>query len=433
MTFWWWVAQHGATTALLVAVATVACRFLRTRPALQHALWVVVLIKFLMPPWVVWPLSATPLSQLAYIDGLAPRLSPIEPVGPGAEHFTAPSSQFAAPATDPARIERGSQPRSSLATHDSAEPETVGSEPIIKAPSRLPDFSPAVDLVADTRKPQPSDSFRSWLPRAAAFPPDLAVLAVWLLGSVVVAVRQARRIASHGRLVRRATAAPTHLTAEVAQLARELGVRSIPVFVAEEISSPFVWCLGRLKMIWPAQIVDDTSLIRWQGVIAHELAHVRRRDHWTAWLELLAGIVWWWNPLFWFARRRLRESAEITCDALAVGMLPAGRRAYAEAFLELSLPPRSTEPAPALGVGSRDRKSFERRLSMILSPHVVGKISWPGLLAVAVLAIVAIPSWSPGQAEQPSRRWATIRFRDARHDARSREGRRNAVAGDAQV
>ena len=119
--------------------------------------------------------------------------------------------------------------------------------------------------------------------------------------------------------------------------------------------------------------------------------------------ELLAGIVWWWNPLFWFARRRSGESAEIACDALAVGTLPAGRRAYAEAFLELSLPPRIHRTwAPALGVGSRDRKSFERRLSMILSPHVVGKLSWPGLLAVAVLAIVAIPSWSPGQVDPPS-------------------------------
>jgi len=57
--------------------------------------------------------------------------------------------------------------------------------------------------------------------------------------------------------------------------------------------------------------VSDDSL---DGLIVHELAHVRRRDHWVGWLELLTGLLWWWNPLYWYARHQLRENAELACD-----------------------------------------------------------------------------------------------------------------------
>jgi len=40
------------------------------------------------------------------------------------------------------------------------------------------------------------------------------------------------------------------------------------------------------------------DVVRSRGIIAHELAHMHRRDHWITWLELGASIPWWWNPLF---------------------------------------------------------------------------------------------------------------------------------------
>ena len=57
MTIPWWVAQHLVVTALLVAVVALACRLISNRPALEHAMWLVVLAKFMLPPLVAWPLS----------------------------------------------------------------------------------------------------------------------------------------------------------------------------------------------------------------------------------------------------------------------------------------------------------------------------------------------------------------------------------------
>jgi hypothetical protein len=123
----------------------------------------------------------------------------------------------------------------------------------------------------------------------------------------------------------------------------------------------------------------------------------------------VGGIIWWWNPLFWFVRRKLRESAELACDALALEASEQNRRAYAEMLLELSAFPKTGAPVPVLGVSTGTRHSLERRLSMILSDRVSGKASRFGLIAAACLAIVAFPGWSLGQKPTDERPRGTSR------------------------
>ena len=60
-----WLAQHLIITVLLTIVVAVLCRLLRLRPAVCHALWLLVLLKLLTPPVVAWPWT---IAQL--VDGL---------------------------------------------------------------------------------------------------------------------------------------------------------------------------------------------------------------------------------------------------------------------------------------------------------------------------------------------------------------------------
>jgi hypothetical protein len=139
-----------------------------------------------------------------------------------------------------------------------------------------------------------------------------------------------------------------------------------------------------------------------RAVLLHELAHLRRRDHWVRWLEMAAACVWWWNPLFRLTRRRIRQYAELACDAWVLAVLPKARRAYAEALLQVcESVTRTVQPAPALGVGG-DSDDFQRRLTMIMRESVACRVPRKSLLAIGLLALLIIPGWSLGDSTKDS-------------------------------
>jgi hypothetical protein len=139
-----------------------------------------------------------------------------------------------------------------------------------------------------------------------------------------------------------------------------------------------------------------------RAVLVHELAHLRRRDHWVGWLMLFGACVWWWHPLFRFVRWQLGREAELACDAWVVGLLPEARRAYAEALIEVCEQSSvRAAPVPALGAAGR-RRDLERRLIMIMRERVPFRLSLRLIQGVCVLALLAVPAWSLGQvAEKP--------------------------------
>jgi beta-lactamase regulating signal transducer with metallopeptidase domain len=360
-TILWWMAQNTLSIAVLAGIVCLVSTWWKHRPALQHALWVVVLLKFLMPPVVAWPWSVQQMAEFAgWSRGVPARTASVESI----EH-----------ASETAAVDQLS------ALRDAASDPL----PVVAAPG----FT-AVHAAADAEAPGADVSWRHF-----AAP---AVLALWLAGTLLVLNLQLRRLWMFQRLLGSCQPAPKPIDKQVRRVARRLRARPLPTRIAQHASTPFVWCWGWLRLIWPARLTGDGDLRRWRGIIAHELAHVQRRDHWVAWLEMLAGCLWWWNPLFWFVRRRIRDTADLACDARALSILPESeRRAYAETFLELSGLVRTQTPAPALGVSSGGCRSMKRRLSMILNERVKGSSSLAGLLIAGMLAVVALPVWSLGQ------------------------------------
>lgn len=113
---------------------------------------------------------------------------------------------------------------------------------------------------------------------------------------------------------------------------------------------------GSVSGIAPAADLSEPEL---SCVLAHERAHLRRRDHIWKPLGWLLLSVHWFNPLVWLAYALFCRDVEYACDESVVGGLDAdGRRAYARALLECSSPRRAaacavlavcflTEPKPA--------------------------------------------------------------------------------------
>ncbi|MDQ3439728.1 MAG: right-handed parallel beta-helix repeat-containing protein [Planctomycetota bacterium] len=129
------------------------------------------------------------------------------------------------------------------------------------------------------------------------------------------------------------------------------------------------------------------------GVIAHELAHLLRRDHWARLLELPATVLLWFHPLVWLARRGLREAEEQCCDAWAVSVLPAGRRTYADALVNAMELISGTSRLPVGATGLGRIGSLRRRLTMIVTQSPPKSLSLPGRVAALALlaAVVVVP------------------------------------------
>ncbi len=126
------------------------------------------------------------------------------------------------------------------------------------------------------------------------------------------------------------------------------------VFLSEKVASPFVLGVVRPKIYLPYNISAEDM----QNVIAHEQAHISRRDHWIKPFGFLLLTVHWFNPLVWWAYVLLCRDIELACDQKVVQQLPhLDRAAYSEALLRCAVRRRTIAACPlAFGeVGVKNR------------------------------------------------------------------------------
>jgi hypothetical protein len=188
------------------------------------------------------------------------------------------------------------------------------------------------------------------------------------------------------------------------RVAAQMEVRCPRLIMVSGTLSPMLWVFGgKARLVLPAALVDRLTPQQWRTLLAHELAHWVRRDHWVRWLELAALTAYWWCPLAWWAKRQLQEAEEECCDAWVVSTLPGAARAYALALVEtvdFLSGARPTLPPAASGLGHVHL--LRRRLTMILRGRTPRALTVTGLLVVLTLGAVLLPL-APTLAQAPVR------------------------------
>ncbi len=358
-------AVVACVPAALALAVSLSCR----RPALAHALWLLVLIKLVTPPLfrigLPWPAAgAEKEAALAAVEE---------------------ASETAAEEAVPLPASRA------------AEAAVVVAEPA--APPALAAEEPApVDDPGETVLPlEPGGSTVDWSELAGA---------CWLVGSLGWFVLAGCRLVRFTRAVRLTRPAPAELADRVAELARAVGLRRGPaVVLAPGRLSPMVWGLFRPVLLVPEGLFRQMEASALDTLLVHELAHLARRDHWVRVLEFFALGVCWWNPLVWLARREIHEAEEQCCDAWVPRILPGAARTYATALVDvLDFLSEAVPAVPPLACGVGQVRDLKRRLKMILrgtTPHALGRTTALAVIGLALLLLPLVPAPARAQDEKP--------------------------------
>jgi hypothetical protein len=154
-----------------------------------------------------------------------------------------------------------------------------------------------------------------------------------------------------------------------------------------------LWALtGSTRLLLPKGLWSLLSWEQQRTLLVHELAHVRRRDHWVRVIEMLATALYWWHPVTWWARYELREAEEACCDAWVTSTLPMAQKSYATALLatvDFLAGVRRPLPLAASGVGQV--RHLQRRLTMIMNGTTPRSLSRYGCLGVLGLSLALMP------------------------------------------
>ncbi len=147
------------------------------------------------------------------------------------------------------------------------------------------------------------------------------------------------------------------------------------------VPSPVVFGIIRPRIYLPADM-NETGMAY---VIAHEQAHIRRRDHWWKPLGFFLLTIHWFNPILWIAYMLLCRDIEMACDEKVIRDMGDEERAdYSQALLECSVSRRMISACP-LAFGEIGVKT---RIKSVL--HYKKPAFWLMVFAGIVFAAAAV-------------------------------------------
>lgn len=153
------------------------------------------------------------------------------------------------------------------------------------------------------------------------------------------------------------------------------------IFQSENVASPFVLGIIKPKIYLPFSLGEQDEKL----IVAHEQAHIRRKDHWWKPLGYLLLCVYWFNPLLWLGYAMLCKDIELACDEKVIKALNVEQRAdYSQALLNSCVNRRTATVCP-LAFGEVGVKERVKKVISYKKPAF-----WLVILAVAVSVVAAV-------------------------------------------
>ena len=200
--------------------------------------------------------------------------------------------------------------------------------------------------------------------------------------------------------------APVEWQAKMEALMSRMGVLGrVSLRASTLIEAPLAIGWLRPVILVPVGALAGLSTAQVEGLLAHELAHIRRHDYLVNLLQSLAEAVLFYHPAVWWVSRQIRIEREHCCDDLAVAATGGDVLTYAHALAELEFSREAHAHAMAATGGS-----LRHRIRRLVNPShraartVTGGAAW-ALSAVLLVAVGGALVWgaeSPTPAQEPA-------------------------------
>ena len=350
LTFQETVLSNVAWAGALALLAAVVGRLFRRRPTFSHGLWLLVLLKLVTPSFVFLSTAPTRPKPTVFQTAKPPEIVKVAPK----------PALIDPPVTTevPGPIVSPTTPRIT------AQPTAIAREP---------------------------------------WPWRTIVGVLWMVGAAAWFVRMIWQAFRFRRLLRAAEPADEALVARVEDLAKRVDLRKPPtVWMVPARVPPMLWALvGPPRLLLPETLWKSLGDSERETILVHELAHLKRRDHWVRRLEVIVLGLYWWNPIAWWARREVEKAEEACCDAWVVWALPEALEAYAEALVATAVFLSGREVYRPLGAsGAGTILPLHERLNMLprdVSKNMPARPASRRVLMMGLLGLLILPTWGSAQ------------------------------------
>ena len=195
------------------------------------------------------------------------------------------------------------------------------------------------------------------------------LLALWVSGILVMLILAIRSAIRLYTLKNSALPLQSHKVQNLYQRClKDTGItKNIPIYSTAYLKSPvIVGCLNPCIYL-PIHLIADDNETDIRYMLLHELQHYKHKDGIANHLMNLAGIIYWFNPLVWYALKEMRSDREIACDTSVLKLLePDDYVAYGNTLINFA-EKISLTPFPFASGISGNMKQMKRRILNIAS------------------------------------------------------------------
>ncbi|MGV3722168.1 MAG: M56 family metallopeptidase [Actinomycetota bacterium] len=181
-----------------------------------------------------------------------------------------------------------------------------------------------------------------------------------------------------------------------AELCRTLGIRVEPPLISSgKIERPVLMGIRNPVVALPSEFLENCSANDQRLILAHELAHLRRRDLRWEWLRIAGRTLFFFHPLVRLADAEWRLAQELACDELTLRATSSLPGEYGRLLLRVATDghPGLPTAGPALGI-SEAHANLRRRLRALGSLRPLPPVqAAAATMSVAVLALIGVVPW----------------------------------------